>query len=82
MNALSQNCLCDPLELIKKQYHPQSGIPAYFLHPCNTASAMKAIVGEESIEPENYLLTWLGLIGSCINLNLSSRLFMKSSSRD
>ncbi|GAM36857.1 hypothetical protein TCE0_022f06280 [Talaromyces pinophilus] len=59
-------------------YHPQSGIPAYFVHPCNTASAMKAIAGNKIIEPEEYLLTWLGLVGGCINLSLPSRLFVGS----
>ncbi|EED20370.1 conserved hypothetical protein [Talaromyces stipitatus ATCC 10500] len=59
-------------------YHPQSGIPAYFVHPCNTASAMKAIAGDKNIEPEDYLPTWLGLVGGCINLSLPSRLFVAS----
>ncbi|KAE8549794.1 hypothetical protein EYB25_008318 [Talaromyces marneffei] len=59
-------------------YHPKSGIPAYFVHPCNTASAMEAITGNKNIEPEDYLLTWLGLVGGCINLSLPSRLFVGS----
>lgn len=58
-------------------HHPQSGIPAYFVHPCNTASAMKAITSNKNIEPEDYLLIWLGLVGGCINLSLPSWLFME-----
>ncbi|KAH8693527.1 hypothetical protein BGW36DRAFT_300935 [Talaromyces proteolyticus] len=63
-------------------YHPQSGIPAYFIHPCNTATAMRDIAGGRGVEPENYLLIWLGLVGNCINLNLSCQLFRKSSLHD
>jgi ubiquitin-like-conjugating enzyme ATG10 len=39
---------------------------------------MKAIAGNKIIEPEEYLLTWLGLVGGCINLSLPSRLFVGS----
>jgi ubiquitin-like-conjugating enzyme ATG10 len=39
---------------------------------------MKAIAGNKNIEPEGYLLTWLGLVGGCINLSLPSRLFLGS----
>lgn len=39
---------------------------------------MKAIAGNKNIEPEDYLLTWLGLVGGCINLSLPSRLFVGS----
>lgn len=39
---------------------------------------MKAIAGNKNIGPEDYLLTWLGLVGGCINLSLPSRLFVGS----
>ncbi|QKX62627.1 uncharacterized protein TRUGW13939_09788 [Talaromyces rugulosus] len=60
-------------------YHPQSGIPAYFIHPCNTATAMRDIAGDRGVEPETYLLIWLGLVGNCIGLNLPSHMFMQNS---
>lgn len=39
---------------------------------------MKAIAGNKNIEPEVYLLKWLGLVGGCVNLNIPSRLFVGS----
>lgn len=39
---------------------------------------MTAIAGNKNIEPEDYLLTWLGLVGGCINLSVPSRLFVGS----
>ncbi|KAK9561972.1 hypothetical protein V6Z88_003507 [Aspergillus fumigatus] len=42
-------------------YHPESGVPAFFVHPCNTADAMMRIAGWRKITAETYLLIWLGL---------------------
>ncbi|KAL2215662.1 hypothetical protein M432DRAFT_138980 [Thermoascus aurantiacus ATCC 26904] len=55
---------------ISMGYHPESGVPAYFVHPCNTADAMKDIGGGRDITPETYLLMWLGLVGNCVNLHV------------
>ncbi|KAL1993024.1 hypothetical protein VTN49DRAFT_3781 [Thermomyces lanuginosus] len=55
-------------------YHPVSGIPAYFVHPCNTAKAMRDIVGDRNVGPEEYLLIWLGLVGNCVKLSIPSQL--------
>lgn len=35
---------------------------------------MKDIVGDRDIDPEAYLLLWLGLVGNCVNLSVPSRL--------
>ncbi|KAN0086711.1 hypothetical protein V8E54_000399 [Elaphomyces granulatus] len=59
-------------------YHPESGIPMYFVHPCDTANAMRGIVGQETIGTETYLFIWLGLVGNCVNLHLPSRLLADS----
>lgn len=39
---------------------------------------MKDIVGDRDIDPEAYLLIWLGLVGNCVNLSVPSRLFAQS----
>lgn len=49
--------------------------PAFFVHPCNTADAMRGIASEHDISPEAYLIIWLGLVGSSVRLQLSSDLF-------
>ncbi|KAJ0420696.1 hypothetical protein BJY00DRAFT_134407 [Aspergillus carlsbadensis] len=56
-------------------YHPVSGTPAFFVHPCNTADAMKDTATGQGIGPEGYLIIWLGLIGNCLRLQLPSGLF-------
>lgn len=40
---------------------------------------MRNIAGDRDVEPETYLLVWLGLVGNCIGLNLPSHMFMKNS---
>ncbi|KAL4812226.1 hypothetical protein BDW67DRAFT_129299 [Aspergillus spinulosporus] len=56
-------------------YHPVFETPAFFVHPCNTADAMRDIASEHDISPEAYLIIWLGLVGSSVRLQLSSELF-------
>ncbi|KAE8376841.1 autophagy-related protein Atg10 [Aspergillus bertholletiae] len=56
-------------------YHPQFGTPAFFVHPCNTADAMKQIVGQQWVTPETYLIIWLGMVGNRLSLHLPYELF-------
>ncbi|KAF7712725.1 Uncharacterized protein PECH_006767 [Penicillium ucsense] len=51
-------------------YHPESGAPAFFVHPCNTADAMTHVTDERLITGETYLLVWLGLVGQSVNLHV------------
>jgi ubiquitin-like-conjugating enzyme ATG10 len=46
----------------------------FFIHPCNTADALGRIVGERKIDSVEYLLIWLGLVGSCVDLCVPSEL--------
>ncbi|KAE8350175.1 autophagy-related protein Atg10 [Aspergillus coremiiformis] len=56
-------------------YHPQSGTPAFFVHPCNTADAMRQIASQKRVTPEEYLVIWLGMVGNRLSLNLPHELF-------
>ncbi|KAJ5468661.1 Autophagy-related protein 3 [Penicillium sp. IBT 31633x] len=60
---------------ISMGYHPDSGAPAFFVHPCNTADAMAHIADAQSVTPGSYLLIWLGLVGHCVNLHVPRELF-------
>ncbi|KGO76653.1 Autophagy-related protein 3 [Penicillium italicum] len=60
---------------ISMGYHPDSGAPAFFVHPCNTADAMANIADAQSVTPGSYLLIWLGLVGHCVNLHVPRELF-------
>ncbi|OOQ86074.1 autophagy-related protein Atg10 [Penicillium brasilianum] len=51
-------------------YHPESGAPAFFVHPCNTADAMAHVADGQSVTTGTYLLIWLGLVGQSVNLHI------------
>ncbi|KAJ5085646.1 Atg10p [Penicillium argentinense] len=57
-------------------YHPVSGAPAFFVHPCNTADAMGHIADAQSVTPVTYLLIWLGLVGPCVSLHIPRELVL------
>lgn len=59
---------------IQGQNHPATDLPAYFVHPCNTADAMSEIIQGNQISPQVYLQIWIGLVGSGIGLYLPSQL--------
>ncbi|KAJ5672403.1 Autophagy-related protein 3 [Penicillium longicatenatum] len=60
-------------------YHPESGSPAFFVHPCNTADAMAQVTDARSATAGTYLLIWLGLVGHCVNLHISRELVTSDS---
>ncbi|KAI5199667.1 hypothetical protein E4T38_06886 [Aureobasidium subglaciale] len=51
--------------------HPETGMPAYFVHPCRTADTMSA-AGAEDVRVQDYMLLWLGVVGASVGLNVSS----------
>ncbi|KAK7885749.1 hypothetical protein LTR67_010101 [Exophiala xenobiotica] len=62
---------------ISMAHHPISDQPAYFIHPCNTPEALSVLKPNDrkSFTPEDYLVLWLGLIGSSVGLHIPSKLF-------
>jgi ubiquitin-like-conjugating enzyme ATG10 len=50
------------------QNHPITGTPAFFVHPCQTADAMRSL--EFSNRGIDYLIAWIGLIGSSVGLHV------------
>lgn len=48
--------------------HPVLGLPFYFVHPCNTADAMREWEGEKKLGPEGYLVIWMGIVGGVVGL--------------
>jgi hypothetical protein len=58
------------------QNHPISDLPAFFIHPCNTAEALEETCQDRSCSPEVYLLVWFGLIGPSVNLYVPSQLLL------
>jgi Autophagocytosis associated protein, active-site domain len=56
------------------QNHPITDLPAFFIHPCNTAQALEEICQEKPRSPEAYLLVWFGLVGPLVDLYMPSQL--------
>ncbi|KAL9112386.1 MAG: hypothetical protein Q9227_003228 [Pyrenula ochraceoflavens] len=56
------------------QNHPVTDFPAFFIHPCNTADALRELGSDGIHSPEHYLLLWLGLVGPCVGLHVPSKL--------
>lgn len=56
------------------QHHPISDSPAFFIHPCNTPEALSVLANGVELVPEDYLILWLGLIGSAVSLHIPSKL--------
>ena len=53
------------------QNHPVDDKPAFFVHPCNTAEALKdAIEQTSTVTPVQYLLLWMGIVGSRVGLRV------------
>lgn len=46
-------------------------MPAFFVHPCRTADAMRAI-GVGDVGVLDYMLIWIGIIGASVSLNVPS----------
>lgn len=58
--------------------HPITGLPAYFVHPCQTGDVMHSLFDApqagESTEREMYLLVWIGLVGGSVGLDMPTDL--------
>ncbi|PGH10816.1 hypothetical protein AJ80_07367 [Polytolypa hystricis UAMH7299] len=60
-------------------HHPISNFPAYFVHPCNTPDALRAVAGRSEPTAETYLFLWLGLVGNGVSLHVPSELLTNKS---
>ena len=49
--------------------HPVTDLPAFYVHPCNTQHAMKALANT-TLSPGEYLTMWLGVIGPAVDLHI------------
>jgi len=54
--------------------HPITDVPCFFIHPCNTAEAMKELLQSRQVSGLEYLQLWVGLVGGCVGLYLPKEL--------
>ncbi|QDS72576.1 hypothetical protein FKW77_000907 [Venturia effusa] len=57
--------------------HPITDIPAFFIHPCRTADAMREVAGSRAISSKEYMMLWMGIIGGSVGLNAPSSLALQ-----
>ena len=65
---------CAKVTDVMVKHHPLTGSPSFFVHPCNTAESMRELLGERDVSAVDYLLIWLGLVGSCVGLHVPKEL--------
>ncbi|KAH7358833.1 hypothetical protein B0T11DRAFT_109087 [Plectosphaerella cucumerina] len=53
-----------PIGGISGDHHPVTGLPSFFIHPCLLGDAMAGF----DCSKDDYLMTWLGLVGGCVGL--------------
>jgi len=58
---------------VSRTHHPITGVPVWFVHPCRTAEAMGTDL-RGHVQPAEYLLAWLGVVGGSVGLNVPVRL--------
>jgi len=59
---------------ISADYHPVTGLPSFFVHPCLLGEAMS----DFDCSKENYLMVWIGLVGGCVGLWVPKELALES----
>lgn len=54
-------------------------MPCFWVHPCNSAEAMCDILGgiEGEVSPVEYLMLWIGLVGSAVGLSLPKEIALE-----
>ncbi|KAK3495891.1 hypothetical protein B0T13DRAFT_309048 [Neurospora crassa] len=62
---------------ISADYHPITGLPTFFVHPCLLGEAMSTF---DNVSIENYLMVWLGLVGGCVSLWVPKEMALEPSS--
>lgn len=48
--------------------HPITGAPSFFIHPCNTADALRQVAADREVRLHEYLFLWMGIITGCVGL--------------
>ncbi|KAF1815921.1 hypothetical protein P152DRAFT_455645 [Eremomyces bilateralis CBS 781.70] len=58
-----------PLGGISQAIHPNTGFPAWYIHPCETANALREVRGDVgSVHTDEYLRLWMGVVGPAVGL--------------
>ena len=71
----------DGWNFVSQEEHPITGVPAFFLHPCQSANRMNLLYKENQHEvrsnPGKWILSWMSMILPSVGFQLSPKLFQK-----
>jgi hypothetical protein len=70
----------DTWEFISQQEHPCTGVPSYFLHPCQTAQRMKMLNSSTTTTSDNntaLLWTWMSMILPAVSQSIPGSYFLR-----
>lgn len=68
--------------VVSMEEHPVLGAPFWFLHPCETSSAMQLLMQqrEEDLDQPSFVLAWLSLVAPLTHINPASYIILWSTS--
>ena len=85
LKLLSHSCDDSPEDswnFISQEEHPCTGVPAFFLHPCQTSQRLSTLLMNEAMEgdrkiktPANLLISWLCMVLPATGFRISPQFF-------
>ena len=56
-----------------------TGMPCFWVHPCNTAEAMESYLKgiDREVSPVEYLMIWIGIVGAAVGLSLPKAIMLE-----
>lgn len=76
----TQDLVEDTWEFVSQEEHPFSGLPSFFLHPCQTAQRLwlvRSDDGENNTDDCSILWTWMSMILPVVNYPIPPKLFLE-----
>ena len=61
------------------QNHPLTDVPCFWVHPCNSPEAIRNVLGgiKGQVSAVEYLMLWIGVVGSAVGLSLPKEMVPK-----
>ena len=73
LNLLPCQHIQDQWDFISQEEHPHSGLPSFFLHPCQTSNRLGLLM--KGREGANVLWTWMSMVLPAVNQSIPSLYF-------
>lgn len=70
-----QNLTDDSWDFLSMDQHPMTGLPSYFLHPCNTKQRMESMITSQERHPAIQLLSWMSMMFVSMGLAIPANIY-------